>query len=179
MDISFDLGTIDWTAISAIGTILAAIATFCAVIVALNTNKPRVEVRSMLNMVHGKQGFVTMSGTVDSVWLIVATNVGRVPVTIKLMGYKLGKTSYLINPDPTMFGNLPIKLDISEDITVWTKMPEEKIFMFKATDLTFAVDSFGKYHYAKVNPIKAVFRFLWWRFGKKFDHNPIEKKSND
>lgn len=88
----------------------------------------------MLNMVHGSSGFITMGGAIDSAWLIVATNVGRVPVTIKLMGYKLGKTSYLINPDPTMFGNLPAKLDVSEDITVWTKMPEERIFLFRVTD---------------------------------------------
>lgn len=129
----------------------------------------------MLNMVHGSSGFITMGGAIDSAWLKVATNVGRVPVTIKLMGYKLGKTSYLINPDPTMLGNLPVKLDVSEDIIVWTKMTEERIFLFRVTDLTFAIDSFGKYHYAKVNPIKVVIRALWWRFGKGFERNPIER----
>lgn len=97
-------------------------------------------------MVHGKSEFVASVGTFNSVWLIVATNVGRVPVTIKLMGYRLGKTSYLINLGSTMSKNLPIKLDISEDVSVWTKMPEEKIFIFKITDLTFAVNSFGKHH---------------------------------
>lgn len=34
MNVTFDLGKVDWTAISAIGTILAAIATFWAVLVA-------------------------------------------------------------------------------------------------------------------------------------------------
>jgi hypothetical protein len=170
-NVTFDLGTIDWTAISAIGTIFATIATFWAVLVALNTNKPKVKVGSMLNMVHGPSGFFTKDGAIDSAWLIVTTNVGRVPVTIKLIGYKLGKTSYLINPD----GILPAKLDVSEDATVWTKMPKKRIFLFKVTDLTFAVDSFGKYHYAKVNPVKAVIRVLWWWYGKEFDHNPIER----
>lgn len=66
MNVTFDLGKIDWTAISAIGTILAAIATFWAVLVALNTNKSKVEVRSMLNMVHGSSGFITMGRAIDS-----------------------------------------------------------------------------------------------------------------
>ena len=159
------LSNINWNAVSAIGTIFAAIATFFAVLVALRVNKPRVKISNMNNVVNMNGKFVTPTRTVNSAWLIIATNIGMIPVTIKLVGYRAGKTNFIINPDPTFMGNLPCKLEPSDEFTVWTEMVKERIFLFNPSDLAFAVDTYGNYYYVKVSMFKLVIRKLWWKFG--------------
>lgn len=165
------LFNINWNAVSAIGTILAAIATFCAVVVALSSNKPRIKIGNMVNAVNRDGKFVSPTRTVDSAWLIIVTNVGMIPVTIKLVGYRAGRSNFLINPDPMLFGSLPNKLNSSDEFTVWTEMIKEKIFIFNPSDLAFAVDTYGNYYYAKVSIMKFIIRKVWWKFGGSYKMN--------
>lgn len=159
----------NWDAISAVAQVLGVIATFCAVLVALKNNKPKLKVTAKPNMVTDNMGFFNGERYIEYADIIEVANHGIIPATIEMHGLKLPKRKYLIvNPNPILFNSLPHKISTSEKASFVLHPQKMKYnILLKNHELCFFIDTYGNTYYTKVNILKRIIRRIWWLIGRK------------
>lgn len=155
-----------WDAIAAIGQSIGALATFAAVYVALNENKPRVRVTSRHD---GK--YLADSITFEPIEkvgeiIITVTNCGIVPVQITHIGYRMPHASYSTYEDELK--KLPKLLTPGECLEIKFNLLSLNRVGIKSYDVFYAADNRGKIYYHEASKLVKVRRSLWFNVCKYF-----------
>lgn len=109
---------IDWAAVSAIGTCVGALATFCAVLVALF--QPKWANRKKLNLYFGDNYHVAgyLGRESEPYIFLSATNVGNRKIIINSWGIKVSEAYHYIftdDPNAELHANLPTTIEPEEE----------------------------------------------------------------